>query len=421
MQIDDEGAVRETVRFPAKGDPLTQIFFPSPTRETCMRDAYVVGVGATPYGKLETTLRESSVLAALEAIDQAGIDPDLIDGAFIANALGMAERQGHLGPLVMTSLGIPEKPASTIEAACASGASAFREAYVNVAGGFADAYLAVGVEKVSGIDSITATGYFAYASDYVYEGNCGASFPGLYATIASAHMKKYGTTQEDMARVAVKNHENALLNPKAHLKKKITVEDVLKSTMVSSPLKMFDACPFSDGAAAAIVTTKEIAEQLGGPMVRIAGIGRAGSLAALPDRTDLTSISGTKLAAKQALGQAGMQLNDIDFFEVHDCFTIAELVAMEDLGLAAPGKAAAMVRDGMTARDGEKPVNASGGLKAKGHPVAATGIGQVYEMYNQIAGKVGGARQLNGVKTGMAHNVGATGGSVGITILQGAN
>lgn len=386
-----------------------------------MRDAYLVGVGATPYGKLETTLRESACLAALEAIDDSGIDPSLIDGAFIANALGMAERQGHLGPLVMTSLGIPEKPASTIEAACASGASAFREAYVNVAGGFADAYLAVGVEKVSGIDSITATGYFAYASDYVYEGACGASFPGLYATLARAHMKRHGTTEEDLARVAVQNHENAFHNEKAHLRKRISVEDVLKSTVVSSPLKMFDACPFSDGASAAIVTTKEIAERLGGPMVRIAGVGRAGSLAALPDRADLTSLSGTKVAAKQALGQAKLTLDDVDLFEVHDCFTIAQLVAMEDLGLAEPGKAAAMVRDGMVKPDGERPVNPSGGLKAKGHPVAATGIGQVYELYNQIAGRVTGPRKVDGARVGLAHNVGATGGSVAVTILQGEN
>src|SRR5438552_7414786 len=202
----------------------------------------------------------------------------------------------------MTSLGIPGKPRGSIEAACASGASAFREAYVNVAGGFADAYLAVGVEKVSSIDSITATGYFAYASDYVYEGNCGASFPGLYATIARAHMKRYGTTEEDLARVAVQNHENALLNPKAHLKKKITVEDVMKSTMVSSPLKMFDACPFSDGASAALVATREVAERLGVPLVRVAGVGGAGSGAALPDRTALTALPGTTFAVNEPLG-----------------------------------------------------------------------------------------------------------------------
>src|SRR5438552_310153 len=322
-----------------------------------MRDAYVIGVGATPYGKLDTTLRESACQAALDAIDMAGLPAEKIDGGFVANALGMAERQGHLGPLVMTSLGIPDKPMSSIEAACASGASAFREAFVNVAGGFADCYLAVGVEKVSSIDSITATSYFAYASDYVYEGNCGASFPGLYATIARAHMRKFGTTEEDMARVAVQNHENALLNPKAHLKKKITVEDVMKSTMVSSPLKMFDACPFSDGASAALVATREVAERLGVPLVRVAGVGRAGSRAALPDRTDLTSLTGTKLAAKEALGNAKLGIDKVDFFELHQ----------------------------------------------------------------QITGMVGGPRQLRGVKRGLAHNVGATGGSVAVTVLEGLN
>jgi len=385
-----------------------------------MRDAYVVGVGATQYGKLAASLRESASQAALEAIDSSGIDIDRLDGAFIANALGMAEKQGHIGPLVMTSLGIADKPASTIEAACASGASAFREAYVNVAGGFSDAYLAVGVEKVSGLDTITATSYFAYASDFVYEGFCGASFPGLYATIARAHMAKYGTTVEDMAHVAVKNHANAMYNPKAHFHKEISIEDVLKSMYVASPLKLYDACPFSDGAAAAVIATKEVAEELGGPMIKISGIGRAGSPAALPDRNDITSLSGAKLAARQALDQAGLNIGDIDAFEVHDCFTIAELVAMEDLGIAEAGKAAAMVRDGMTKPDGERPVNASGGLKAKGHPVAATGLGQVYEMVQQLTGKVDAHRKTD-AKRMMAHNVGATGGSVACTILEAMN
>lgn len=386
-----------------------------------MRDVYVLGVGATKYGKLEVSIREAAAAAALEAIDASKVDPSKIDGAFIANALGMAERQGHLGPLVMTTLGMPDKPASTIEAACASGASAFREAVVNVAAGYADCYLAAGVEKVSGLDTITATSYFAYASDYTYEGACGASFPGLYATIAHAHMKKFGTTEEDLARVAVKNHANAALNPKAHFQKTISVDDVLKSMVVASPLKLYDACPFSDGAAAAVVGTREMAERLGVPLVKVAGLGRAGSLAALPDRDDMTTLPGAKTAMAEALKRAGTTVDKIDFFEVHDCFTIAELVAMEDLGLAKPGAAAKMVADGETKIGGSRPVNASGGLKAKGHPVAATGIGQVYEIFNQIAGKVGGARQLKGAKTGLAHNVGATGGSVGVSILKGEN
>lgn len=385
-----------------------------------VRDVYLLGVGSTKYGKMRESVREAAAIASLEAIDDAKIDPGAIDGAFIANAFGMVERQGHLGPLVMTALGIPDKPASTIEAACASGASAFREAYVNVAGGFADAYLAVGVEKVSTLDTITATSYFAYGSDYVYEGACGASFPGLYATIARAHMKKYGTTEEHLAHVAVKNHANAKHNAKAHFQKEITVQDVLDSMVVASPLKLYDACPFSDGAAAAIVGTKEMAQRLGVPLVRVAGVGRAGSVAALPDREDLTTLPGTKLAARQALAQAGFGVDKIDLFEVHDCFTIAEIVALEDLGVYAPGKAAEAGVAGHTRIAGSTPVNPSGGLKAKGHPVGATGLGQIYEAANQLRGR-GGPRQVSGAKTALTHNVGATGGSVAVTVLQGEN
>ena len=372
---------------------------------------------------MRESVREGAALAALEAIDRSKIDPRDIDGAFIANAFAVTERQGHIGPLVMSALGIPDKPASTIEAACASGASAFREAVVNVAGGFADAYLAVGVEKVSTLDTITATGYFAMGSDFVYEGACGASFPGLYATLARAHMQKYGTTEEQLAHVAVKNHKNALHNDKAHFQKEITVQQVMESMVVSSPLKLYDACPFSDGAAAAIVTTKEVAQRLGGPMIRVAGVGRAGSVAALPDRisTDLTTLPGAKLAMKQALQMSGKRVEDIDFAEVHDCFTIAEIIASEDLGFFEPGTGGKAAEAGETAIGGRIPINPSGGLKAKGHPVGATGVGQIYELYNQLTGNVHSARKVSGAKVGLAHNVGATGGSVAVTILEAEN
>ncbi|HWG90400.1 MAG TPA: acetyl-CoA acetyltransferase [Candidatus Thermoplasmatota archaeon] len=388
-----------------------------------MRDVYVVGVGSTKYGKMRESVREGAALAALEAIENSKIDPRLIDGAFIANAFAVTERQGHVGPLVMSALGIPEKPASTIEAACASGASAFREAVVNVAGGFADAYMAIGVEKVSTLDTITATGYFAMGSDFVYEGACGASFPGLYAMLARAHMQRYGTTEEQLAAVAVKNHANAKHNEKAHFQKEITAEMHKESMVVSSPLRLYDACPFSDGAAAAIVATKEVAQRLGGPMIKVAGMGRAGSVASLPDRvaTDLTTLPGAKLAMKQALDRWGKPASKIDFAEVHDCFTIAEIIASEDLGFFAPGTGAKAVEAGETKIGGRIPINPSGGLKAKGHPVGATGVGQIYEIYNQLAGKVNPARQVRGAKVGLAHNVGATGGSVAVTILEVEN
>ncbi|HLE97946.1 MAG TPA: thiolase domain-containing protein [Candidatus Thermoplasmatota archaeon] len=386
-----------------------------------LRDVYVVGVGSTRYGKLAETMREGASQAAIAAIDDARLDPKKIDGGFVSNAFGLVERQGHLGPLIMSALGNPEAPMTTIEAACASGGSAFREAYINVASGFADTMLAVGVEKVSGLDTVTATSYFAYGSDYLYEGACGASFPGLYATIATAHMKKYGTTEEQLAAVAVKNHANGARNPKAHFQKEITIDQVMDSMVVASPLKLYDCCPFSDGAAAAVLTTKEHARELGvDTLVRVAGSGRAGTVAALPDRPDLTTLPSTRLAVRQALKHAGYELSDIDFFEVHDCFTIAEIVATEDLGLFKPGEGAKAAEEGATARDGKHPVNASGGLKAKGHPVGATGIGQVVEVVDQMRGKAGG-RQVPKPQVGLTHNIGATGGSAAVHILERCN
>jgi len=385
-----------------------------------VRDVYLVGVGQTRYGKLSSTLREAAAEASLAALDRAGLEPTALDGAFLSNAFGLVERQGHLGPLVMTALGVPEVPCTSIEAACASGSSAFREAFVNVAGGFADTMLAVGVEKVSQLDTVTATSYFSYGSDYVYEGACGASFPGLYATMATAHMKKHGTTEEQLAAVAVKAHENAASNPKAHFQKKITLDDVMKSMVVASPLKLYDCCPFSDGAAAAILTTKEKAQALGAPLIRVAGSGRAGAIASLPDRPDLTTVPSTRVAADQALKMAKKTVADIDFFEVHDCFTIAEVVATEDLGLFKRGEGARAAADGATRVDGKRPVNPSGGLKAKGHPVGATGLGQINEVFDQLTGKAGG-RQVANAKTALTHNVGATGGSCAVHMFERSN
>ncbi|HEV8360678.1 MAG TPA: acetyl-CoA acetyltransferase, partial [Candidatus Thermoplasmatota archaeon] len=314
-----------------------------------MRRVYVIGAGATKYGKLPATGRELVAEAALDAIHDAGVDPKRIDGAFVANAFGMVEKQGHQGPLLMTALGIPDKPATTIEAACASGGSAFREAWINVGSGAADVFLAAGFEKITQVDTVTATGYFSYGSDYLCEGGNGASFPGLYATMARAHMAQHGTTEEQLARVAVKNHDNAALNPKAHLPKRITVEDVMKSLYVAHPLKLYDACPFSDGASAVLGASEEVARALGRMDVVVRGSGRAGSIASLPDRGDMTSIPAARIAARQAFHQAGLEPSQIDLAEVHDCFTIAEIVATEDLGFFKPGEGARAVDEGRTA------------------------------------------------------------------------
>ncbi len=385
-----------------------------------MRDVCVVGVGITKYGRQDLKARELMTVASDAAIQGAGVDATDIEGAFFGNAFGVAEKQGHLGPLIMTALGIPETPATVMETACASAGSAFHHAYRDVAGGFSDMVLAGGVERVSMLDTLTATTYFSYGSDYTFEGGNGCSFPGLYATMARGYFDQYGATEEDLANVAIKNHKNAVHNPIAHLQKEITMEDVMKSMKVADPLKLYDACPFSDGAAAAILCTEEVAKQLTDTPVYIDASARSGSIASLHDRDDLTTIPGTVSAGKKAYEQAGVTPKDIDFFEVHDCFTIAEIVASEDLGIFERGTGYKAQAEGQTYPDGDRPINPSGGLKAKGHPVGATGVGQIVEVYEQLLGEAGG-RQVDGATRGMTHNVGATGGTVVTHILSRRN
>ncbi len=374
----------------------------------------------TKYGKSPLSARELALEASREAILEAGIKPTEIQAGFVANAFSLSEKQGHLGPIVMSGLGIPDVPASTIESACSSGGSAIREAWVNIGAGIYDCMLVVGVEKVSQLDTITATTYFSFGSDYIFEGSCGASFPGLYGAIARSHMNKYGTTEEELANVAVKNHENALHNPNAHLHKRITVDDVMKSPVVASPLKLFDACPFSDGAAAAILCSEDFLHKMdrhASKSIKVLASGRAGGTGALFQRADLSSLNAAVLAGREAFAQAKLTPKDIDFLEVHDCFTIAELVALEDLGFYPRGQAAKATAEGMTRIGAEIPVNPSGGLKAKGHPVGATGVGQVVEVFEQL-NNLAGERQIKDSRIALTHNVGATGGSCAVHIFE---
>ena len=385
-----------------------------------MRSVFLLGAGITKFGKSDLSARELALEASKRAILDADVSPADIQAGFVANAFSLSEKQGHLGPIVMSGLGIPDAPASTIESACSSGASALREAWINIVAGIYDCMLVTGVERVTHLDTITATTYFSFGSDYIFEGACGASFPGLNRAIARAYMAKYGTTEEQLANVAVKNHENALSNPIAHLHKRITVNDVMKSPVVASPLKLFDACPFSDGAAAVILCSEDFMRKKKGKtseQVVIRGSGRAGGTGALHQRNDITSLNSAVLAGREAFARAGMSQKQIDLAEVHDCFTVAELVAEEDLGLVPRGQAAKMTEEGFTRIDGELPVNPSGGLKAKGHPVGATGIGQVVEVYEQLHEKAQG-RQVKNARKALTHNVGATGGSCAVHIFE---
>lgn len=375
----------------------------------------MLGAGSTRYGKLDDSISDIAAQASADAIQGAGISPKDIEASYIANVFGVADKQVHLGPVLMSTLGIPDRPSLSIESACGSGSIAFREAYANVAGGFYDCVIATGVEKVTHTGTNWTTTYFAYCSDFFYEGQAGASFPGLFASMARAYIEEFKITEEDLAAVAVKNHENGARNPKAHLRKGITVEDVMSSAVVASPLKLYDCCPFSDGASSVILCTEEFAKSHG-KYVRVVGSGRGGSPAALQGRERLTTIPSTKIAAKQAYEMAGITPDKVDFAEVHDCFTIAEVVDTEDLGFFEKGTGARAAADGRTGLNSDIPVNPSGGLKSKGHPIGATGIGQVAEAYDQLTGGAG-ERSVRGAEVGLTHNFGATGASCAVHLF----
>ncbi|MCH6571206.1 MAG: thiolase domain-containing protein [Thaumarchaeota archaeon] len=382
-----------------------------------MEKVCVLGAGSTKYGRLDDSISDITIQASVDAIESAGIDPKEIKAGYISNVFGVADKQVHLGPVVMSNLGISERPSLSIESACGSGSVSFREAFANVYAGFYDVVLVTGVEKVTHTGTDWTTTYFSYCSDFFYEGGAGASFPGLFASMARAYLTEFKATEEDFAQVAVKNHENGLLNPKAHLRKKITVDDVMKSAVVASPLKLYDCCPFSDGASSVIICSEKFAKEHSKDYIQVIGSGRGGSPAALQGREHLTTIPSTKIASEAAYKMAGITPKDIDFAEVHDCFTIAEILDTEDLGFFEKGQGVQAVREGQTKRNGQIPINPSGGLKSKGHPIGATGVGQIVEVFDQLTGKAG-ERTIKDAKIGLTQNFGATGASCAVHIFQ---
>ncbi len=383
-----------------------------------MRDVAVIGVGMNKWGELwEKSLRHIFVEAALKAIDDAGVDH--IDSMYVGcMSSGLFVAQEHLGSLLADYLAISPVPCTRVESACASGGLAFRQGLMDVASGMNDIVLVGGIEKMTDVDGGGATYALASASDQEYEAYNGVTFPGLYALIAQAHMKRYGTTREQLAMVAVKNHENGTLNPDAQFPMKISVEQVLKSPGVADPLNLLDCSPITDGAAAAILCPVDMAKKLAkNGAAKITASGQATDTIALHSRKDLASIESTAVAAQSAYKMAGIGPNDIDFAEVHDCFTIAEICVTEALGFFEKGKGGVAVEAGETARGGRIPINTSGGLKSKGHPVGATGVAQIHEIVQQLRGNAG-KRQLENPKTGLAQNMGGTGGSSVVHILE---
>jgi acetyl-CoA C-acetyltransferase len=384
-----------------------------------MRDVAIIGVGMMKWGELwKNSFRDIFVEAALNALDDAKIDK--IDSMYIGcMSGGLFVGQEHIGSIMADYLGQKHIPAARVESACASGGLAVKLGYLEVASGMSNIVLAGGVEKMTDVDGNGATAALATAADQEYEVYNGITFPGLYAMMARAHMDKYKTKREHLAAVAVKNHKNGMNNPYAQYHLKVTLDDVLNSTMVADPLRLLDCSPITDGAAAIIMCDLETAKKISTkPLVQIIGIGHATDTIALHSRKDFTTITATVKAAQQAYKMADIKPGDIDVAEVHDCFTIAEVVVSEDLGFFEKGEGGCAVADGRTEIGGEIPINPSGGLKSKGHPVGATGVAQVIEIVKQLRGE-SEKRQVKDARIGLTQNMGGSGGSTIVHILKG--
>jgi acetyl-CoA C-acetyltransferase len=362
-------------------------------------------------------LRDIWVEAALQAIDDAGVDH--VDSIYIGSmSSGLFTYQEHLASLLADYLGQCPAAATRVESACSSGGVSARMAWMEVAAGVKDIVLATGVEKMTDVSGGEATFALATAADQEYEVYHGATFPGLYAMIARSHMAKYGTTLEQLGHVAVKNHKNGAKNPLCQYPFEVTLDDVMKSTMVAEPLRILHCSPITDGAAALVFCPLEMARKISKkPLVKVLASAHATDSIALHERKDITVINSTVKAAAEAYKMAGKQPSDIHLAEVHDCFTIAEICVVEDLGFVEKGKGGGAAQSGLTAIGGKIPVNASGGLKSKGHPVGATGCAQLVELVKQLRGEAG-ERQVKGARVALAQNMGGTGGSSVVHILE---
>ncbi|RMF91939.1 MAG: thiolase domain-containing protein [Nitrospinota bacterium] len=374
-----------------------------------MHQVSIIGIGSTPFGKLEgMSIKELAVQACLEAIHDAGIEKKLLGAFYLGNfAAGSLAGQEALAPMVANALGLPNIPCTKVEGACASAGIALRHGYLLIATGQCDFVLVAGVEKMTAVDTARVTEALASAADAEMDGRAGLTFPGVFAMAMQRHMYEYGTTREQVALVAVKNHENGLQNPMAQYRKPVTVQEVLESRLIADPLRLYDCCPISDGAAAVVLCAAERAREFSPKPVDIIGSGHAIGPGSLAETDDLTRFEVTVRAAREAYTMAELGPEDIDVVELHDCFTIAEIIDSEDLGFFPKGEGGRAVAEGKTRIDGTIPINPSGGLLSKGHPVGATGLGQVYEIVRQLRGEA--PNQIKGAEIGLAHNLGGTG------------
>ncbi len=383
-----------------------------------MRDVAVVSAGMTRFGELwDASFRDLFVEAARGALD--GVDTKVdtkVDAIYVGNMSGgQFVGQEHVAALMADHLGMAGVPAVRVESACASGGVALRMGFMDVASGMSDVVLVAGIEKMT--DGADVTNVLATASDQETEVYHGVTFPGLFAMIARAHMHTRGTTEEDLHWVSVKSHGHGALNPRAQYRKAITVDDVATSSMVAEPLRLLHCSPVSDGAAAVLLVPADRAKQFTDRPVRIRGTGLATAPMALADRDDIASLDAVRLSADRAYDMAGIEPRDISLAEVHDCFAIAEICCLEAMRLTDGCEPAEAARTGYTALGGDRPVNTSGGLKSKGHPVGATGIAQTVEIFEQLRGEAG-ERQVEGATIGVTQNMGGSGASSVVHVFE---
>lgn len=379
----------------------------------------MIGIGKTAFGAFpDRDIRSLAVEAIGNAVSDANVPPERIEAFYLGNFAGPSFiGQNHLAPYIGLAAGLnPGIPCTRIEDACASSGSAFFHAWQSVAAGIYDVALVAGVEKMTSQPTPRVTEILAGAGDMSGEGAAGATFPALFAMIARRHMHQYGTTREHLAAVAVKNHANGAKNPLAHMRKVVTFEQVMTARPIAEPLSLYDCSLVSDGAAALLVASLDRAREFTSRFAQVLSVAQTSDHVPLDQKEDITTFRAVRIAGERAYEMAGLGPRDIECAELHDCFTIAEIVASEDLGFVAKGDGGPFAAAGCTAIQGKIPVNTSGGLKSKGHPVGATGVGQICDIVMQLRGEAR-ERQVVRHRTGLAQNLGGSGATCVVTIL----
>ena len=385
-----------------------------------MVDVAVVGAGQTKYGNHPLGLKGMWAEAALAAFDSVDGDfsPTQIDEAFIGSIAFGGSQLGNTAALLTEHSAMDGVPVRRVENACASSGFAFRDAWMAIKSGQADVVVAGGIEKMNDLTPERKRFWLGVSGDTEWERLAGLTFPGTYALMARRHFHEYGSTHDDLVNISVKNHAHGALNPLAHIQKEVSFEKAAGGFMVADPLTLYDCCPTSDGASCVILAADHVVKQFTDTPVWVRGSGAASDRLALHDRPSITRLKATAEASKRAYQQSGLTQNNIDLAEVHDCFTIAELIATEDLGFAQRGEGGLFAREGRgRLNQGDVTINSSGGLKSKGHPLGATGTGQVVEVFKQLRSQVSNGRQVRDAETALTHNVGGSGATCAVHVF----